>query len=101
MSKFNSLINGDQPVLVDVLAEWCQPCKLLSPILKEIKHDLSQQLTIIKVNIDKNQQIAEKFKIKGVPTLLLFKKGKLIWRQARIHTKNELTYIIEEKLKAN
>ena len=56
MSKFNSLINGDQPVLVDVLAEWCQPCKLLSPILKEIKHDLSQQLTIIKVNIDKNQK---------------------------------------------
>ena len=101
MSKFNSLINGDQPVLVDVLAEWCQPCKLLSPILEEIKHDLSQQLTIIKVNIDKNQQIAEKFKIKGVPTLLLFKKGKLIWRQAGIHTKNELTYIIEEKLKAN
>ena len=101
MSKFNSLINGDQPVLVDVFAEWCQPCKLLSPILKEIKHDFSQQLIIIKVNIDKNEQIAEKFKIKGVPTLLLFKKGKLIWRQAGIHTKNELTYIIEEKLKAN
>ena len=101
MSKFNSLINGDQPVLVDVLAEWCQPCKLLSPILEEIKHDLSQQLTIIKVNIDKNQQIAEKFKIKGVPPLLLFKKGKLIWRQAGIHTKNELTLIIEEKLKGN
>ncbi|MDG2369030.1 MAG: thioredoxin [Flavobacteriales bacterium] len=101
MSKFNSLINGDKPVLVDVFAEWCQPCKLLSPILKEIKHEFSQQLTIIKVNIDNNQQIAEKFNIKGVPTLLLFKKGKLIWRQAGIHTKNELTLLIEQKLKVN
>jgi thioredoxin 1 len=89
MSKFNSLINGDKPVLVDVFAEWCQPCKLLSPILKEIKHEFSQQLTIIKFNI------------KGVPTLLLFKKGKLIWRQAGIHTKNELTLLIEQKLKVN
>tara|TARA_B110000438_G_C15622426_1_gene567166 strand:+ start:374 stop:679 length:306 start_codon:yes stop_codon:yes gene_type:complete len=101
MSKFNTLINGEIPVLIDVFADWCKPCELLAPVLKEIKQEFSEDLKIIKINIDNNPQIAAKFQIKGVPTLILFKKGTLIWRQAGIHTKEELSFLLNEKLGIN
>ena len=101
MSKFNTLINGEVPVLVDVFADWCKPCQLLAPILKEIKLEFSQDLKIIKINIDNNPQIADKFQIKGVPTLLLFKQGVVIWRQAGIHTQKELSFLLKGKLEIN
>ncbi len=99
MSKFTDLINDDAPVLVDVFADWCQPCKIMEPILKGVKINFGSQLKIIKINIDQNSQIANKFQIKGVPTLLLFKKGELIWRQAGIHQENELIDLIKTKIK--
>ena len=101
MSKFNTLINGEIPVLVDVFADWCKPCQRLAPILKEIKFEFSQDLKIIKINIDNNPQIADKFQIKGVPTLLLFKQGVVIWRQAGIHTRKELSFLLKDKLEIN
>jgi thioredoxin 1 len=101
MSKFHTLINGRTPVLVDVFADWCKPCKQLAPVLKEIKHEFSKDLKVIKINIDNNPQIADKFKIKGVPTLMLFKQGTLIWRQAGIHTKEELSFLLNDKLGIN
>jgi len=99
MSKFTDLVNGDDPVLVDVFADWCTPCKVMEPIIKNVKINFGSQLKIIKINIDQNPQIANKFQIKGVPTLLLFKKGKLIWRQAGIHQENELIDLIKTKIK--
>ena len=83
MSKFTELVNGKTPVLVDVFADWCAPCKTISPILKELKSTLNESIKIIKIDIDKNQQIADKFQIKGVPTLLLFKIEPEHWSQLK------------------
>ena len=97
VSKFTELVNGKTPVLVDVFADWCAPCKTISPKLKEVKSTLNESIKIIKIDIDKNQQIADKFQIKGVPTLLLFKNGEIIWKHAGLIQKEELLSIIKEK----
>lgn len=98
MSKFSDLINGEQAVLVDFSAEWCGPCKTMAPILKDVKKDLENQVKIIKVDVDKNPQAAQKFQVRGVPTLILFKAGKLLWRQSGVVPANELTSIIKNNI---
>ena len=98
MSKFSELVNGNEPVLIDVFADWCAPCKIMIPILKDLKVELGGQIKVIKIDIDKNPKIADKFQIKGVPTLLLFKEGKIIWRQSGIHEKKELIDLIRQKI---
>lgn len=95
MSKFSELINQDTPVLVDFFAEWCGPCKMMNPILKEVKDAIGEAVSIIKINVDKNQSLAAKYQVKGVPTLILFKKGEQCWRQSGVLQKNELTSIIK------
>lgn len=97
MSKLSNILNGETPVLVDFSAEWCGPCKMMVPILRELKRDLKEKVKIIKIDVDKNQIMAEKYQIRGVPTLILFKKGEVLWRQSGVVQKNELAYIIEEK----
>ena len=94
MSKFSELINQDKPVLVDFFAEWCGPCKMMSPILKEVKDSLGEGVAIIKIDVDKNQALAAKYQVRGVPTLLLFKKGKQVWRQSGVLQKNEIINIV-------
>lgn len=94
MSKFSELINQDKPVLVDFFAEWCGPCKMMSPILKEVKNSLGDNVAIIKIDVDKNQILAAKYQVRGVPTLLLFKKGKQVWRQSGVLQKSEILNII-------
>lgn len=94
MSKFSELINQDNLVLVDFYAEWCGPCKMMSPILKEVKDVLKDRVSIIKIDVDKNQSIAAKYQVRGVPTMLLFKKGKQVWRQSGILKKEELINVI-------
>ena len=91
---FSEMINQDKPVLVDFFAEWCGPCKMMSPILKEVKDTLGKAVSIIKIDVDKNQSLAAKYQVRGVPTLILYKSGKQVWRQSGAVQKNELVSII-------
>jgi thioredoxin 1 len=94
MSKFSELINQDKPVLVDFFAEWCGPCKTMSPILKEVKDILGDKISIIKIDVDKNQSLAAKYQVRGVPTFILYKEGKQVWKQSGAVQKNQLVTII-------
>lgn len=94
MSKFSEIINQDTPVLVDFFAEWCGPCKTLAPILKQVKDTLGERVSIIKIDVDKNQELASKYHVRGVPTMLLFKNGKQVWRQSGVLQKDEIINII-------
>lgn len=96
MSKFSELINSDQPVLVDFHATWCGPCQTMAPVLKELKADIGDGVRIVKIDIDKNQQAAQQFKVKGVPTFILFKNGKQVWRQSGAMPKQTLAQAISQ-----
>ncbi|NJM79941.1 MAG: thioredoxin [Flavobacterium sp.] len=95
-TKFNSVINQDQPVLVDFYADWCGPCKTMSPILQEAKSILKEEVKIIKINVDQYQDLASEFSVRGVPTLILFKQGKMLWRQSGVVDTNDLVKIIRQ-----
>lgn len=94
MCKFLEIINKDKPVLVDFFAEWCGPCKTMSPILKQVKDALKDQVVIVKIDVDKNQSIAAKYQVRGVPTLILYKNGTEVWRQSGVVQKEGLVNII-------
>ncbi len=92
---FHEILNQDKLVLVDFFAEWCGPCKMMSPILKEVKDELQEDISIIKIDVDKNQSLAVKYQVKGVPTFMLFKNGKQRWRQSGMLQKNDIIAIIK------
>lgn len=96
MSKFNELINSETPVLVDFYATWCGPCKMMSPILDEVASQVQGSAKIIKIDVDKNQQAASAYGVRGVPTLILFKKGQQIWRQSGVVQAPELVNLINQ-----
>ena len=97
-AKFNDIINSNDLVLVDFYADWCGPCKMMSPILQDVKSTLSDAVKIIKVNVDQHQDLASHFMVRGVPTLMLFKKGKMLWRQSGVLSANDLTAIVNNHL---
>lgn len=93
--NFNKLINSSVPVLVDAHAEWCGPCKIQSPILKEVAADLGDRVKVIKVDVDKNPEIANRYQIRGVPTVMIFKNGEMKYRQAGLHSKLQLMEVLK------
>ena len=94
MTKFAALLASTEPVLVDFSAEWCGPCKQLKPILEQVKSNVGAQAKIIKIDVDKNRSLADKFQIRSVPTLILFKEGKVVWRQSGVVPARTLESII-------
>lgn len=94
MKTFDEIVNSGKPVLVDFFAEWCGPCKTMAPILKEVKSRLGEEANIIKVDVDKNQDASIKYGIRSVPTLILFKNGKEVWKQSGVVPAESLIQVI-------
>ena len=95
MASFKDIINQKVPVLVDFKADWCGPCKMMIPILKEVKQQLKDEIKIIKIDVDRNQSVAATYQVRGVPTLILFKEGKQVWRQSGVVPVNQLVPLLK------
>lgn len=98
MNNFEQLISGDKPVLVDFYATWCGPCKMMHPILEELKQSMGDKLTIIKIDVDEAQEVAAQFGVRAVPTLAIFKQGNLVWKEAGVHSAHQLQLAVEQFL---
>ena len=94
MEKFNEIISGNHITLVDFFATWCGPCKMMHPVLEQLKDDLGDSIRILKIDVDKNESLSETYRIQSVPTLMLFQEGKQLWRQSGAMRVQELKDLI-------
>ena len=99
MNKFQDIIAGDTPVLVDFFAEWCGPCKMIKPVLEELKKKMGNKIIILKIDIDKNISLSSEYRIQSVPTLVLWKQGEIIWRQSGALSLNELEQVLSSYIR--
>jgi thioredoxin 1 len=95
-TAFSELIAGDQPVLIDFFAEWCGPCKMMPPVLKDVKSKMGDQVKVVKIDIDKNQALAGRYQVQSVPTLMIFKNGEIVWRQSGVRPAHEIVKKLTE-----
>ena len=93
--SFREIIQGNRPVLVDFSAEWCGPCKMMPPILKEVKDKMGERITILKLDIDRNPAVASAYGIQSVPTLIVFRDGEIKWRQSGVIRADQLKYVLD------
>jgi len=98
MSSFQEIINSDKPVLVDFFAEWSGPCKTMAPILSKVKTQIGDKASIIKVDVDKNPSAASAYQVRGVPTLILFKKGQIVWKESGVVSEQQLASVIQQHI---
>lgn len=96
--SFSEIIQGETPVLVDFYADWCAPCKMMPPVLSELKKKLGDSITIIKIDTEKDPAVAIKYQVRGIPTLILFKEGKVLWQSSGVKQARQLEQIISQKL---
>ncbi|RIV35849.1 thioredoxin [Flagellimonas lutimaris] len=96
--NFSALINKDQLTLIDFSAEWCGPCKMLAPILKQVKDEMGDSLKIVKIDVDKNQNLANTYQVRGVPTMIFFKNGEQLWRKSGVLQKGEIVQLAKSFL---
>lgn len=96
MANFHEIINQNTPVIVDFYAEWCAPCKMMPPILKEVKNTLGESVHVLKVDVDKNRKAASKYGIQSIPTLIVFKNGKIMWRKSGVAQATEIQNAIRK-----
>ena len=94
-SSFKELIGGDKPVVVDFFAEWCGPCKAMRPILDEFKHAIGDRATVIKVDVDRNPGAAQAYQVQGVPTIAIFKNGRIVWRRSGVQSASQLQAAVQ------
>lgn len=94
--SFSELIKGPKPVIVDFYADWCGPCRMMPPILKDVKTALGEDVEIIKIDVDRNSQLAGSLKIQSIPTIIIFKNGKSVWRQSGVPTSSALTAAVKQ-----
>ncbi len=97
MEKFNEMINGELLTLVDFFATWCGPCKMMHTILEQLKEKMGDDIRILKVDVDKNEALSMQYRIQSVPTLMLFKKGEMLWRQSGAMSLNDLMQKISQQ----
>lgn len=98
MNNFETLISGNKPVLVDFYADWCRPCQMMAPILEDVKSQIGDQATIIKINVDENQALAGQYGIQSIPSLLIFKQGEVVWREVGVHRPTEIMAALKKFL---
>ena len=96
MEKFEDIIKSDKPVLIDFFATWCGPCKMMHPVLESLAASVGEKARIIKIDIDKNQQLASIYNVRSVPALMVFKNGELQWRQSGVQSEEALRQVLEQ-----
>ncbi|MCX6237472.1 MAG: thioredoxin [Bacteroidia bacterium] len=96
MGNFNEIINGNTPVLVDFYADWCAPCKMMAPIMQQVSREMEGKVKVIKVDVDKNEDVARKYQIRSIPTMILFKNGKVMWQGVGVMQADQIKAIIQK-----